>query len=203
MDNLVLIAPELGLAVFAVAIVLLDLFIEDKRPLVVLSLVGLGLSGLVAIFFTLALSEGDAAIAFSGMLTVDGFALFFKLLFVGISALIILASRDYAFRFKHFQGEYFALILIATIGMMLMASTTELISIYLAVELTSIALYVLVGFLKDGKSSEASMKYMLLGAVASAVMLYGMALVFGSTGKTQLNDIALAIHSLNGISGDI
>ncbi|MBI4180594.1 MAG: NADH-quinone oxidoreductase subunit N, partial [Chloroflexi bacterium] len=81
-------------------------------------------------------------------------------------------------------------------GMMLMAATTELISIFLALELTSISLYVLVGLLKDSKSTEASLKYLLLGAIASAVLLYGMALVFGFTGKTQLGEIAQAIRAM-------
>jgi NADH-quinone oxidoreductase subunit N len=80
--------------------------------------------------------------------------------------------------------------------MMLMAATAELISIYIALELTSISLYILVGFLKDSKSSEASLKYFLLGAVASAVLLFGMALIFGFTGKTQLGEIAQAIQTM-------
>ena len=127
----------------------------------------------------------------------DSFALFFKLLFLGIAALVILASQDYASKMARFQGEYYALILLATLGMMLMAAATELISIYIALELASISLYALVGFLKDPKSSEASLKYLLLGAIASAVMLYGMAMVFGFTGKTQLGEVAGAIQSMS------
>jgi NADH-quinone oxidoreductase subunit N len=91
--------------------------------------------------------------------------------------------------------------MLATLGMMLMAATNELISIYVALELTSISLYVLVGLLKDDKSTEASLKYLLLGAVASAVLLYGMAMIFGFTGQTQLGEIArgLKTMSLSGI----
>jgi len=131
------------------------------------------------------------------MLAVDSFAIFFKLLFLGIAALVILASVDYASKLARFQGEYYALVLLSTLGMMLMAATTELISIYIALELTSISLYVLVGFLKDPKSTEASLKYLLLGAVASAVLLYGMALVFGTTGETQLGEIAQVIQAMS------
>jgi NADH-quinone oxidoreductase subunit N len=87
-------------------------------------------------------------------------------------------------------------VLLATLGMMLMAATTNLIAIYIALELTSISLYALVGFLKDSKSTEASLKYLLLGAIASTVLLYGMALVFGFTGKTQLSEIALVLQAL-------
>jgi NADH-quinone oxidoreductase subunit N len=133
--------------------------------------------------------NGSQAI-FNNMMAVDNFALFFKLIFLGIATLVILSSVDYVSKFSRFQGEYHALVLVSTLGMMLMAATTELISIYIALELTSISLYVLVGFLKNSKSNEASLKYLLLGAVASAVLLYGMALVFGVTGKTQLSEIA-------------
>jgi len=109
--------------------------------------------------------------------------------------LVILASVDYVPKFAR-KGEFYALVLLSALGMMLMAATNELISIYVAVELTSISLYVLVGFLKDQKSSEASLKYLLLGAVASAVLLYGMSLIFGLTGKTQLGEIAQAIQAM-------
>jgi len=130
-------------------------------------------------------------------MAVDKFALFFKLLFLVIAALVILASTDYVSKFARFQGEYYALVLLSALGMMLMAATAELISIYIALELTSISLYVLVGFLKDPKSTEASLKYLLLGAVASAVLLFGMALVFGFTGQTQLGEIAQAIQGMS------
>jgi NADH-quinone oxidoreductase subunit N len=114
-----------------------------------------------------------------------------------IATLVILASADYVAKFARFQGEYYALVLLSALGMMLMAATSELISIYLALELTSISLYILVGFLKDPKSTEAALKYLLLGAVASAVLLFGMALVFGFTGQTQLGDIAAAIQGMS------
>ena len=138
---------------------------------------------------------------FNNMLAVDNFAIFFKLLFLAIAALVILASTDYVAKFARFQGEYYALVLLSALGMMLMAATTELISIYISLELASISLYVLVGFLKDPKSTEASLKYLLLGAVASALLLFGMALVFGFTGQTQLGEIAGAIQgmSLSGV----
>ncbi len=191
--NLELFAPELSLAAFAIIVVLLDLVIERKGILVVVSLAGLAVSA----GFTIAMWGGSSQAIFNNMLAVDSFALFFKLLFLGIAALVILASVDYTSKFTRFRGEYHALVLLAALGMMLMAATTELISIYIALELTSISLYILVGFLKDKKSSEASLKYLLLGAVASAVLLYGMALIFGFTGKTQLGEIAQVIQSMS------
>ncbi|MFC1995260.1 NADH-quinone oxidoreductase subunit N [Chloroflexota bacterium] len=190
--NLQLLTPELILAAFAIIIVLLDLCIRRKGILVVVSIVGL----LVSAGFTLIIWGGSSQAIFNNMLAVDNFALFFKLLFLGIAALVILSSVDYVSKFSRFQGEYYALVLLATLGMMLMAATTELISIYIALELTSICLYILVGFLKDSKSTEASLKYLLLGAVASAMLLYGMALVFGFTGKTQLGEIAQVFQTM-------
>jgi len=191
--NLELFIPELSLAAFAIVVILLDLFIQRKGLLAVISLVGL----VVAAGFTIAMWGGSPQAIFNNMLAVDSFALFFKLLFLGIAALVILASVDYVAKFARFQGEYYALVLLSALGMMLMAATTELIAIYIALELTSISLYVLVGFLKDPKSTEASLKYLLLGAIASAVLLYGMALVFGVTGKTQLGEIAQVIQAMS------
>ena len=195
--NLQLFIPELSLITCAIVVILLDLFIQRKGLLAIVSIAGL----VVSAGFTIAMWGGSSQAIFNNMLAVDNFALFFKLLFLGIAALVILASTDYVSKFARFQGEYYALVLLSALGMMLMAATTELISMYVALELTSISLYVLVGFLKDPKSSEASLKYLLLGAVASAVLLYGMALIFGFTGKTQLGEIAQVIQtmSLSGI----
>jgi NADH-quinone oxidoreductase subunit N len=186
--------PELILIVFAILVILLDLGIKQKDRLRSTSLAGIVIAG--GISLSMLFGESYPAI-FSNMLAVDKFAIFFKLLFLGIAFLVILASTDYVSKFEHFQGEYYALVMLSALGMMLMAATTDLISIYVALELTGISLYVLVGFLKDDKSSEASLKYLLLGAIASAVMLYGMALIFGLTGKTQLGEIAQAIQGLS------
>ncbi len=191
--NLGLLAPELSLAGTAIAVILLDLFIQRKGWLVAVSIAGM----VVSAGFTLAMWGGSPQAIFNNMLAVDSFAMFFKLLFLGIAALVILASVDYVSKFARFQGEYYALVLLSALGMMLMAATTELISIYIALELVSISLYALVGFLKDSKSSEASLKYLLLGAVASAVLLFGMALTFGFTGKTQLGEIAEVIQAMS------
>ncbi|MFH0942279.1 MAG: NADH-quinone oxidoreductase subunit N [Chloroflexota bacterium] len=189
-----LLSPEVSLIVTAVLVILLDLVVSQKGVLVLVSITGI----IVAGFFTVSLwlsQDAVAAAVFSNMMAVDSFALFFKLLFLGIAALVVLSSVDYADKFRRFQGEYYALVLISALGMMLMAATAEMISIYIALELTSISLYILVGFLKDSKSAESSIKYLLLGAVASAVLLYGMALVFGVTGSTRLGDIAGALGS--------
>ena len=190
--NFWLFTPEISLAVFAIVVILLDLVVPRKGLLALVSIAGIA----VAAGFSVVMWGMSPQAIFSNMLAVDSFALFFKLLFLGIAALVILASTDYVSRFARFQGEYHALVLLSCLGMMLMAATMELISIYVALELTSISLYILVGFLKDKRSSEASLKYLLLGAVASAILLYGMALVFGVTGETRLGEIAVVIQAL-------
>lgn len=190
--NFWLFAPEISLAVFAIVVILLDLVVPRKGLLALVSIAGIA----VAAGFSVVMWGMSPQAIFSNMLAVDSFALFFKLLFLGIAALVILASTDYVSRFARFQGEYHALVLLSCLGMMLMAATMELISIYVALELTSISLYILTGFLKDARSGEASLKYLLLGAVASATLLYGMALVFGVTGETRLGEIAVVIQAL-------
>ncbi|MFH1650948.1 MAG: NADH-quinone oxidoreductase subunit N [Chloroflexota bacterium] len=190
--NLVLLLPELTLLVTAVVVILLDLFLTGKGALVAVSLIGLAL----AAYFSLNLWGGTQQPLLNNLLALDNFALFFKLIFLTVAFLVILATQDYVARLSRFQGEFYALLLLSTLGMMLMAATAELISIYLALELTSISLYALVGFLKDKKSTEASLKYLLLGAIASGVLLYGMALIFGFTGTTHLGDIARTLRTM-------
>jgi len=187
-----LAAPEICLIATAILVVIADLFINNKRWLPIISIGGI----FTAAIFTISMWSGEPRLIFNNMLAVDSYALFFKLLFLGIAALLIMASVDYVSKFARFQGEYHALVLLATLGMLLMAATTDLISIYVAIEITAISLYALVGFLKNPKSTESSLKYLLIGGVASAVLLYGMALVFGVTGKTQLTEIAHYIQMM-------
>jgi len=192
--NFWLLSPELSVCGIALAVILLDLVIQQKKVLAGLSVAALA----IPIAFTIVL-WGEQQTSFNGMLVVDNFSLFFKFLILGIAALVIVSSVDYVSKFARFQGEYYALVLFSAVGLMLMASTGELISIYVSLELSSISLYALVAFLKDKKSSEAGLKYMILGAISSAVLLFGMAFVFGLTGTTQLDQIMDKVSGL--ISG--
>ncbi len=187
-SEIYLLTPEISVCGLALLLVILDLFVERKWILVAVGAAGLA----VPFGFAVAL-WGRQATGFNGMLVVDEFSLFFKFLFLGIALLVFLFSVDYVAKFRRFQGEYYALVLLSVVGMMLMAACRELISLYIALELASISLYALVCFLKDTKSSEAGLKYLILGAIASAVLLYGMALVFGLTGTTNLEEIARLI----------
>ena len=129
------------------------------------------------------------------MFRLDGFSVFLGIFFAGVSILVILGSADYVKKIQNFQGEYYALIFLATTGMMLMAAANDLISVFVSLELVNISLYALVGLLKTKQSTESALKYLLLSAISSAVLLYGMALVFGTTGETQLNAIIQSITS--------
>ena len=195
--NLHLFVPEIILAAVAVLVILIDLFVRQKAVLRAVSLIGLAAVVVYAIVMWKGMDSEIPGYIFNDMLAVDNFALFFKMLFAGIAFLVILASADYIDKFKRFQGEYYALILLSALGMMLMAASADLIALYISLELASISLYVLVSFLKDRKSTEASLKYLLLGAIASGVLLYGMTLVFGVTGETQLSAIASSIQALS------
>ena len=189
------LAPELSLLGFALLVILVDLFVKQKKVLAGLSIAGL----VVSAGFTVAMWGMPSTEIFYRMLAVDNFALFFKLVLLAAAGLIILASQDYVSKFERFQGEYYALVLISAVGMMLLTAAADLIAIYVALELSGISLYVLATFLKDKKSTEAGLKYLLLGAVASAVLLYGMALVFGFTGRTCLICIAEYVQGMPGV----
>jgi NADH-quinone oxidoreductase subunit N len=128
---------------------------------------------------------------FGGMFVHDGFTVFFTLLFCAIGAVAVLLSWDYVKRTRINQAEYYALLLAATLGMILMAASNDLITIFLGLELMSLSLYVLVGFRRSLlESNEAALKYFLLGAFASGFLLYGIALLYGATGTTNLAKMA-------------
>lgn len=203
MDSVNRLGPELILLAAAGLIVLADVafVVSGERALNIkrLGLLALALAGTAgSIAWSAALIAADEeGEAFSGTMSVDKFALFFNFLFAGIAAIVVLASVDFLRR-SRFQAEYFALVLASTAGMMLLAGTTDLIAIFVALELVGISLYVLVAFSKDGRSSEAGLKYLLLGAISSAVTLYGMAFLFGLSGSTNLTEIADAVGESDG-----
>ena len=192
--DLSLIAPEIVLTAFGLLVLLVDVFSPKgakKSPLGVLSLIGV----VAAFFFTLPLM-GSVTSGFGGMFTSDGYTLFFKVVFLIIAFLTILISMGYAQREGIEGGEYYALVLFATVGMMLMAGGTHLITIFLGLETMSISIYVLVGMMReDRRSVESALKYFLLGAFATGFLLYGMAFVYGATGSLYLKEISSFIAS--------
>ncbi|MCH8185320.1 MAG: NADH-quinone oxidoreductase subunit N [Chloroflexi bacterium] len=203
LHDLYLLSPELSVAGAAILLVLVDLVVRRSGLAPALAIAGLALALGLSIALWLDLN-GDSVQATSGVfgtLVVDKFSLFFKFLFVGVAAMVVLASTDYVRRFERFQAEFYALILFSTAGMMLLASTVELITIYVSLELTALPIAALAAFAKDGRSAEAGMKFLILSAISSAVLLYGMVLVYGFTGSTMLPDIADQLSNI-GLSAD-
>jgi NADH-quinone oxidoreductase subunit N len=157
---------------------------RDRLPL-------LSLGGVVAAAAIVILRWGQPEIAFGGMLAADGFAAFCNLLFLLVAGLSLLISIAYIRHTGLEHGEYSALLLFSTLGMMIMASSLDLMTIFLGLETLSISLYILAGFLRDQlKSNESALKYLLLGAFASGFVLYGIALVYGATGSINLRQVA-------------
>ena len=161
-------------------------FLNSTSPTDLSSISGLG-SGL---------TPADSILASS--LSIDRFGLFFNLLVLAAAALVILASVDYVKGLNRLQGEFYGLMLLSASGMMLLTSATELISIYVSLELTTLPLVALSAFLLNAKSSEAGMKFLIIGAISSAITLYGMALIFGFTGSTGLEEIAFVLQQSGG-----
>jgi NADH-quinone oxidoreductase subunit N len=154
----------------------------------------LALAGLVGALLATMLRWGTDGRAFRDMIVLDQHALFFHIVVLYAAALVVLLSMDYLRRAGAESGEYYALVLFSTSGMLLLASANDLVVVFLGVELMSLSLYVLAGlFRRDLESTEASMKYFLLGAFASAFLLYGIALVYGTTGATNFDRIAAAV----------
>ena len=198
--DLYLLSPELSMVGLATVLLLLDLVMARKSLILGLGVVGL----IVPLGFTVALwfTVGDDAAAentgvLASTLVVDKFALFFKFLFIGAAAVVGLISIDYVQRFERFRTEFFALALYSATGMMLMAATVELITLYISLELSSLPLVALAAFLRDGRSSEGAMKFLVLGGISSAILLYGMVYVFGFTGTTYLDEVAARIGDLS------
>jgi NADH-quinone oxidoreductase subunit N len=184
------IGPALTLTITAILILLVDALSPAGRKKAYfpqLSLLGLA----VAAFQTYSL-WGKSGADFARMIYLDNFAFFFYLIFILGSALTVLLSRQYLEDYDKNLGEYYALVLFATVGMMLMAASAHLIMIFLGLEIMSIAVYVLAGLLRDDpRSNEAAMKYLVLGAFSSAFLLFGMAFLYGAAGGTlYLDDLA-------------
>ena len=186
-----LLGPQLVLMCAGAFLLIADLFI--KRRDLLAGTAAAAVLGSVA-YSAILLADGKVGReAFDGVLVFDHFALFFQFLLAGAALVTIAASWETLSRIPSRRGEYLALILFSVTGLMLLAGTRDLIGIFVALELTSLSQYVLVGFHKDRLGSEAGLKYLLLGAVASAVLLYGMAMLLGLTGSTNLSEIAAAI----------
>jgi NADH-quinone oxidoreductase subunit N len=190
------ILPELVLSLFGMLVMVVDPLLDEEN-----SHQSLGTIALVGTFAALASTFWMAqypGTAFWNMIRVEGFSVFFHVLVIAIAAVVILSSFEYLKVQRIRAGEYYGLILFGTVGMCLMSSAIELVLIFIALEISSIATYVLAGFRRrEASSSESSLKYFLLGSFATAFFLYGVALMFGATGSTNIDAISQALHSGN------
>ncbi|MGI8792881.1 MAG: NADH-quinone oxidoreductase subunit N [Acidimicrobiales bacterium] len=184
------IAPEIVLTAALVIVLVADLFLDETQKYWLPSIASFGVLAAIVPVIYLALEGDEVRSMFNGAYVSDNFALVFKGLFLVSGYVVLLMSNRYIEEGDFHRGEYYFLLLASLLGMVVMSSSRDLITIFVALELLSIPAYLLAGWRKrDLKSNEASLKYYLLGVLASAVMLYGMSLVFGATGATQLTEI--------------
>jgi NADH-quinone oxidoreductase subunit N len=185
-------APELVLTGTLVVLLLVDLLSDRNRPLLG-AIAGLGLLASMVPVLTLAVDGADRGM-FGGAYVVDNFALTMKALFLISGYVVVLLSTNYIAEGDYYEGEYYFLLLSSILGMTIMASSRDLISIFVALETLSIPAYMLATWRKrDDKSNEGGLKYYLMGVFATAIMLYGMSLIFGVTGSTVLSQIGASI----------
>jgi NADH-quinone oxidoreductase subunit N len=192
--SLVAILPEILLLILAAVIMAVDVFLSEERKKI---LGVINFVGLISILMVAIAWQPDTELALGGMVRSDLTALVFRSMFIVAAAIVSLVSID----FEHLnqRGEYYALVVVAAMGLGLMAAANDLIMLYLAMELTSITQYLLVGYLRDTpRSSEAGMKYFLFGAVTSAVMLYGLSLLYGFTGQTNYTAVSAGLNGVDG-----
>jgi NADH-quinone oxidoreductase subunit N len=182
--NMLPALPEIVLAVLGMGLMMVGVFTPDKRALPVVNALT-GFSLLIALIIVVAQAKGRV-LAFGGLFVTDDFAVFMKVLVLAGSILVLLMSQDFVKREGMARFEFPILIVYATVGMMMMISANDLIALYIGLELQSLSLYVIAAFQRDNvRSSEAGLKYFVLGALSSGMLLYGCSLIYGFSGSTQ------------------
>ncbi len=194
--DLIHVLPEIMLCATAIAVMVLDPFLKASRKEF---LAWLALAGVAGAAWAVARNSRLSLLAFNGSIASDRFSLFFIALFLLAATLTILGSMNYLQRDHIHHGEYYALILMATAGASFMAASTELILIFIGLEISSLSTYILAGFKRtEASSNEASLKYFLLGSFATAFFLYGVAFVYGTTGTANLLALGDRLSSFSG-----
>src|SRR6266496_1169757 len=199
--DLLLIVPELILTVCACVALVMEVILPYRKSKLIayFSLVGVALAA-ASLWVQFWLSRDVLPLdGFFGMIRIDGFAIVFQSIFLIGAALAIAISTRYLDIEGEQHGEFYALVLFATVGMMFLSCGYDLISLYIALELMALTFYVLVAFTKrEKRSNEAAMKYFLLGAFSSGILLYGMSLLFGVAGSTNLGEIGRSVGQIMG-----
>lgn len=185
------ILPEIILTLVATFIMFLEAVLKDTQKRI---FAPLSVAALTAALIGTVAANYDPGMAFHDMLIVDGFATFFRMLVIGVGLLAVFCSTEYLRRENSPGGEFYALILFSIVGQSVMASANELIMIFIGLEISSIASYILAGYLRDdARNNESALKYFLLGSFATAFLLYGIAWIYGLTGSTNLMEIRRAL----------
>lgn len=193
-EDYVRILPELVLSIFGIIVMILDPLVNEEKSQKTLG--GIAFVGAVAALFSTWYTAKSPGMAFSNTIRIDTFSIFFIFLVIAIAAVVILSSFEYMAVQRIRAGEYYALILFGVVGMALMSSAIELVLIFIGLEISSISTYILAGFRRnEAASSESSLKYFLLGSFATAFFLYGVALMFGATGSTNIDIISQKLQS--------
>lgn len=208
--NLEAILPEIIVAVFAIVIIFVDLFTRgrpNKSPLLAgISIVGYAIAFVVCILYfnnTIGSSAFNQQ-AFNNMIVMDNLGLFFRMLSLGTAIVASLLSIQYVRDRGLAQGEYYAMLALATSGMMFTSAATDLTTLFVGIELMSIAVYILTGFARNDKlSNEAALKYFLLGIFSTAILVYGMAWLYGMTGHTNLRLIGDRVAEIINVGGGL
>jgi NADH-quinone oxidoreductase subunit N len=191
-----LLSPELLLTAVASLILCLAVFTSKARERILAALALAGIAAAAAMLVVIARDPSHSTPILAGMFVADNFSIFFKLLVLLSCALTVLSSVRFVGEAAYPAGEYYALVLFATVGTMFMASGDSLASIYVSLELMALSSYVLAGYFKEQvKSTEAATKYFILGAFSSGVLLYGISLLYGFSGKMALLDLATAFST--------
>jgi NADH-quinone oxidoreductase subunit N len=198
-NDVVYLLPEIVLTIGASVLLIVPVLgLRENEPSAKWLMTGiLGVTAAVLIGCSWAVSDLGQSRTFANMFALDGFAIFFKLLFIAAIALVTLLSDDFLNESRYSRWEYYSLLAFALVGMMFMVSGTNLIAIWIGLELMSLSSYVLAGYYKkEEKSTEAAMKYFVLGAVSSAILLYGISLIYGVCGSLNLFDIERAMSTI-------
>jgi NADH-quinone oxidoreductase subunit N len=189
--NYSLLTIEIATALLAIGVLVIGLLIPKEQKYGLGYLVTIGLLGILFVSFGF---YGVNATTFDGMFILDDFSVFFKQLFLLAAALVTLSATLYVKKMGANYGEFFVMIVFATLGMIILASAGDMITLYLALETMTISFYILTGYKKeDNKSAEAGIKYLLLGAISSGILLYGLSIVYGLTGTVVIADIAAKV----------
>ena len=200
-DSLVILMPEIILSIFSMFIIMVGVFSKQKSISSFLLWLTCFVLVMTAIWVLIAVP--DDSYAFNGAFRADGFSILFKVCILLSAAIVLAMSKDYLERSNLLNYEYSALICLSIVGMMIMVASTNLMSVYLGLELQSLALYVIAAFRRDSlKSTEAGLKYFVLGALSSGLFLYGASLVYGFSGTTNFLSIAKVVE-LEGMSTGI